>query len=191
MGMTLLKWLSLALAGYAVLVAVLYLLQRQFMYQPPPVARMSPAAAEFPAAEEVALATSDGETVVAWHVPPRPGRPVVIFFHGNGEVLAWRVARFEQLVADGMGLVALSYRGYFGSTGWPSEQGLLRDAAAAYAFAVARYAADRIVLWGRSAPGRRSRWRSSGRSASSFSKRPLPRPSISRRRPFPSCRCRC
>jgi fermentation-respiration switch protein FrsA (DUF1100 family) len=148
MGMTLLKWLSLAVAGYAVLVAVLYLMQRQFMYQPPPVARISPAAAGFPAAEEIALATSDGETVIAWHVPPRPGRPVVVFFHGNGEVLAWRVARFERLVADDLGLVALSYRGYFGSTGRPSEQGLLRDAAAAYAFAAERYPADRIVLWG-------------------------------------------
>jgi uncharacterized protein len=45
-------------------------------------------------------------------------------------------------------LVALSYRGYAGSSGQPSEQGLLRDAAAAYAFAAARYDANRIVVWG-------------------------------------------
>jgi fermentation-respiration switch protein FrsA (DUF1100 family) len=63
-------------------------------------------------------------------------------------VLPWRVARFEQLIADGAGLVALSYRGYFGSTGRPSEQGFLRDAAAAYAFAATRYPVDRIALWG-------------------------------------------
>ena len=30
----------------------------------------------------------------------------------------------------------------------PSEQGLLQDAAAAYAFTTARYSADRIVVWG-------------------------------------------
>jgi fermentation-respiration switch protein FrsA (DUF1100 family) len=146
--MTLLKWLSFALAGYAVLVTVLYLAQREFLYRPPQATRVPPAAAGFPAAEEVVLATSDDEKVIAWHVPPRPGRSVVVFLHGNGEVLAWRVARFEQLIADGTGLVALSYRGYFGSTGRPSEQGLLRDAAAAYAFATARYAVERIVLWG-------------------------------------------
>ena len=86
--MTLLKWLSLALAGYAVLVTMLYLMQRQFLYQPPRATRVSPASAEFPAAEEVILATSDDEKVIAWHVPPRPGRSVVVFFHGNGEVLA-------------------------------------------------------------------------------------------------------
>jgi fermentation-respiration switch protein FrsA (DUF1100 family) len=44
--------------------------------------------------------------------------------------------------------VALSYRGYAGSSGGPSEHGLLSDAAAAYAFTAARYGADRIVLWG-------------------------------------------
>ena len=42
----------------------------------------------------------------------------------------------------------MSYRGYAGSRGQPSEQGLLRDAAAAYAFTTARYSADKIVAWG-------------------------------------------
>ena len=54
------------------------------------------------------------------------------------------------LTADGTGLVALSYRGYGGSTGSPTETGLLADAAAAYAFAAARYPPERIVLWGES-----------------------------------------
>jgi fermentation-respiration switch protein FrsA (DUF1100 family) len=52
------------------------------------------------------------------------------------------------MTSDGAGLVALSYRGYAGSSGHPSERGILQDAAAAYAFATARYAPDRIVLWG-------------------------------------------
>jgi fermentation-respiration switch protein FrsA (DUF1100 family) len=47
-------------------------------------------------------------------------------------------------------LVALSYRGYGGSTGTPTEAGLIEDARAAYAFAAARYPAQRVVLWGES-----------------------------------------
>src|SRR5204863_2605864 len=39
---------------------------------------------------------------------------------------------------------------YGGSTGSPTETGLMADAAAAYAFAIARYPAERIVLWGES-----------------------------------------
>jgi len=145
--MALTKWLLFALAGYGLFCAVLYVVQRQFLYHPNP-ARISPAAAGFAAAEEVVLATSDGERLVAWHVAPRPGKAVVIFFHGNADSLVQRVARFAQLTADGTGLVALSYRGYGGSTGRPSEPGLHRDAAAAYAFAAARYPAERIVVWG-------------------------------------------
>jgi len=52
------------------------------------------------------------------------------------------------MTSDGTGLVALSYRGYAGSSGRPSESGLLLDADAAYAFAPARYSADRMVVWG-------------------------------------------
>ena len=52
------------------------------------------------------------------------------------------------MISDGTGLVAVSYRGYAGSSGQPSERGLLLDAAAAYAFTAARYSADRIVVWG-------------------------------------------
>ena len=96
----------------------------------------------FPEAEEHVLTTADGEKVIVWHVPAKPGRPVILFFHGNGDFLAGRVSRFRNLVSDGTGLVALSFRGYAGSTGSPSEEGLLKDAAAAYAFAAERYEAQ-------------------------------------------------
>jgi uncharacterized protein len=112
------------------------------------VGRMTPAAAGFPQAEEHVLTTSDGEKVIVWHVPAKPGRPVVLYFHGNGDFLAGFFGRFRDIIADGVGVVALSYRGYFGSSGWPSEQGLLQDAAASYVFTTERYSADRIVVWG-------------------------------------------
>jgi len=88
--------------------------------------------------------------VIVWHLPPRGEKPVVLYFHGNGGALRNRVDRFRALIADGNGLVALSYRGYGGSTGSPTEAGLIADAEAAYAFAAARYPVERIVLWGES-----------------------------------------
>jgi fermentation-respiration switch protein FrsA (DUF1100 family) len=103
-----------------------------------------------PQAEEITLDTADGERVIVWHIPPRGEQPVVLYLHGNGASLRWRVDRFRALTADGTGLVALSYRGYGGSSGSPTEEGMIRDADAAYAFAVARYAPARIVLWGES-----------------------------------------
>jgi fermentation-respiration switch protein FrsA (DUF1100 family) len=94
------------------------------------------------------LTTPDGERVIVWHVPAKPGHPVILYFHGNGDFLAGFFGRFRDLIADGTGIVALSYRGYAGSSGRPSERGLLQDAAAAYAFTTARYSADKIVTWG-------------------------------------------
>ena len=94
------------------------------------------------------LTTADGEKVIVWHMPAKPGHPVILYFHGNGDFLAGFFVRFRDMIADGTGVVALSYRGYFGSSGSPSEQGLLQDAAAAYAFTTARYSPDRIVVWG-------------------------------------------
>jgi fermentation-respiration switch protein FrsA (DUF1100 family) len=147
--MNALKWLVLAAAGgYLGALAVLFFAQRAFVFPIPQTVRTAPEAAGLPEAEEHILTTADGEKVIVWHVPARPGRAVIIYFPGNGDYLAGNVGRFRALTSDGTGLVALSYRGYAGSSGRPSEQGLLRDAAAAYRFTAARYGADRIVVWG-------------------------------------------
>jgi uncharacterized protein len=74
--------------------------------------------------------------------------PMVIYFHGNAEIVASQAERHRELTANGNGLVALSYRGYMGSTGSPTEDGLLRDAEAAYRFARSRHPSNPIVLWG-------------------------------------------
>src|SRR3954471_1128457 len=141
--------LIIGLAGYVGLVALMYFAQRALMYFPDRT-RTTPAAAGFPEAEEVVLDTADGERVIIWHVAAHGDRPVVLYFQGNGGALQHRVDRFRSLTADGQGLIALSYRGYGGSTGSPSETGILADAAAAYAFATSRYAADKLILWGES-----------------------------------------
>jgi uncharacterized protein len=147
--MTVLKWLVILLAGgYLGALAVLFFAQRAFIFPIPQTQRTLPEAAGFPEAEEHVLPTSDGEKVIVWHVPAKPGHAVVIYFPGNGDFLAGLAGRFRDITLDGTGLVALSYRGYAGSSGQPSEQGLLRDAAAAYAFTTMRYAAERIVVWG-------------------------------------------
>jgi fermentation-respiration switch protein FrsA (DUF1100 family) len=146
--MVYLKWtFIIAAVGYLAVGAIMYFAQRALMYFPEAV-RTAPAAAGLPQAEEVVL-DSGAEKIIAWHMPPRGNKPVVLYFHGNGGALEHRVARFRKIVADGTGLVALSYRGYGGSTGQPTEAGLIEDAHAAYAFAATRYP-GRIVAWGES-----------------------------------------
>jgi fermentation-respiration switch protein FrsA (DUF1100 family) len=147
--MIVLKWIIIVVAGgYLCALVVLLFAQRSIIFPIPQTMRTTPEAAGFPQAEEHILPTADGEKVIVWHVPAKPGHPVVLYFHGNGDYLAGFFGRFRDMTSDGTGIVALSYRGYAGSSGQPSERGLLRDAAAAYAFTAARYSADRIVVWG-------------------------------------------
>jgi fermentation-respiration switch protein FrsA (DUF1100 family) len=134
---------------YLALLAVMYFAQRSLMYFPETL-RTAPAQAGLPEAEEVVLDTADGERVIVWHIAPRGDQPVVLYFHGNGGALRYRVDRYRALTQDGTGLVLLSYRGYAGSSGKPSEDGLIEDARAAYAFATQRHPAARVVIWGES-----------------------------------------
>ncbi len=138
-----------ALVSYAGVCLALYSAQRTLVF-PPLGGHVAAAAAGFPEAQEVTLPTSDGERLIAWYVAPRPGKPLFVYFHGNGDTLSWRVDRDRKLVADGAGLLAVSYRGYEGSTGSPSEAGLNLDADAAYDFATARVVPERVIAWGHS-----------------------------------------
>jgi len=146
---TLKSLLIVAVVGYVALAGAMYVFQRSLMYFPETV-RTAPAAAGFPEAEEIVLDTADGEKILAWYRAPQDGKPTILYFHGNGGSLRLRADRFRKLAADGNGVLAVSYRGYGGSTGEPSEAGLRQDAAAAYAFVAARQPPERIVLYGES-----------------------------------------
>lgn len=139
------------LCGYLAMLGLLYFGQRDLMYPRDP-APVSSAKADLPSVEETVVATADGERLIAWIVPPQAGKPVLLYFHGNAGNLSRpvRLARFRALTADGTGLFALSYRGYGGSSGSPSEAGLHEDARAAYAAAAARFGAERLVGYGES-----------------------------------------
>jgi fermentation-respiration switch protein FrsA (DUF1100 family) len=149
--MIIVKWIvMLTVGGYVAVVSLLYLAQRRFVFVPPESGHLAPADAGWPEAEEAVIDTMDGERVVVWQTPPRGDRPVVIYFHGNGEIVASRAPRHRQVAEDGTGVVALSYRGYMGSTGTPTEEGVLRDAEAAWQFATSRWPSSPVVLWGHS-----------------------------------------
>ena len=143
--------LTALLLVYVGVCALMFVLQRSLQYYPDP-SPMNPAAVGLPQVTVQTLATPDGERLVAWWVPPRDERaPVYLYLHGNGAHLHARAARFEHLVRDGAGLLALSWRGYGGSSGRPTEAGFRTDARTAYDTLRARgMAPERIVLYGES-----------------------------------------
>ena len=78
------------------------------------------------------LQTSDGENLVAWYAPAQPACPTLLFLHGNGGRIAAYEGRYQRIHDAGVGVLALSWRGYSGSSGKPSEAGFHKDARAAW-----------------------------------------------------------
>lgn len=95
------------------------------------------------------IATPDGEVLTGLHIPAAAGRPTILFFHGNADNIAHYGFLAEMLAAREYGLLAVSYRGYGGSTGSPTEAGLLKDGLAAYDWLAAEGGLP-IVLMGQS-----------------------------------------
>lgn len=82
--------------------------------------------------EDLSFTASDGVRLNAWWLPAPAGAPTVLYFHGNGGNLSGLSYTFHQFRQAGFGALAVDYRGYGRSEGYPSEQGLYKDARAAY-----------------------------------------------------------
>lgn len=137
-------------AGYLLLVLAGYLLQRRFIYYPTPQ-RVLPAQAGMTGVEERMLTMPDGVRVVAWYAKAKPGRPTLLYFHGNGGSVAGRGNRIRAYTAMGWGVYMMSYRGYGGSGGTPSEQANVSDARIAYgALLLEGVAPETLILYGES-----------------------------------------
>jgi hypothetical protein len=98
----------------------------------------SPAEAGFTDATEIALTAADGTAILLWYAAAAPGQPTVLHLQGKGGEIADRRKRWAFYRAAGVGTAFLSYRGYGGSAGSPSDAGLHQDADAALAWLLAQ-----------------------------------------------------
>jgi fermentation-respiration switch protein FrsA (DUF1100 family) len=141
---------ALVIGLYLVVTLSLFALQRKLIYPADPT-RHSPSEAGLDIVREVTLKTPDGEELVAWHAPAQPGRPTLLYFHGNGGTLLLRAERIRRFLGDGLGVFMPAYRGYSGSTGSPSEVALIADARLAYDHLIGQgLRPERIVVYGES-----------------------------------------
>ncbi|KAA5805318.1 alpha/beta hydrolase [Alkalicaulis satelles] len=121
--------LGIAAAGYLAVAALAWAFQAHLIYFPNPAAGEPPQGSPFTA---VQVDTEDGETLAAWRAAARPGCPTLLLLHGNAGHVPSSGWLYEQLNRAGAGVLALSWRGYAGSTGTPSEAGLYADAEAGF-----------------------------------------------------------
>ncbi|WEX75704.1 alpha/beta hydrolase [Sinorhizobium numidicum] len=133
----------MATFAYVSFVGLTYLSQRALLY-PGAIATLAPEHATW--GESVYIRTPDGETLHGLYSHGRPDKPSVLFFLGNADRVSNYAFFARALAARGIGLLAISYRGYPGSTGTPSEVGLLTDGIATFDWLSARSESEIVVL---------------------------------------------
>ena len=142
--------LGLLLAGIA-----LWLLQPRMIFFPMRTLVATPAAYGLDH-EDVRITTQDGVELHGWLVPAQTRRDrspsTLLFFHGNAGNISHRGDSLAIFAALGLDVLIIDYRGYGNSGGSPSEQGLYRDASAAWRWLreTAQRPAEDIVIFGRS-----------------------------------------
>ncbi|HEY7622822.1 MAG TPA: alpha/beta hydrolase [Solirubrobacteraceae bacterium] len=139
------------LGAAALLLALLWALQRRLIYLPFP-ADVPPVAAVLPGAREVVLRTDDGLRLGAWFLEPRDAAAAVLVAPGNAGNRSLRAPLAAALARRGVAVLLFDYRGYGGNRGRPTQAGLARDVRAARRFLLdeADFARERILYYGES-----------------------------------------
>jgi fermentation-respiration switch protein FrsA (DUF1100 family) len=130
---------------YLFLVITVYFFQRSLQYFP------SQKASKNSLFTEKKIITDDQVELLIWENIPKDYKKIIVYFHGNAGNLSDRSYRFESFINKGYGVVALSYRGYYGSNGKPSEAGFILDAQAVLKYLQnQKYSKNDLILFGES-----------------------------------------
>lgn len=142
---------AMLIAGFAV-----RWLQAWGTFPSPPAAAGRPGAVR-DAGGEALWIEADGARIEAWFLrSATPGAaPLVMYTHGNGELIDFWAEEFAPLRAAGMHVLLVEYPGYGRSRGRPSEGNITATLLAAYDLMARdpRVDATRIVGYGRSLGG--------------------------------------
>ena len=106
---TILFFLISGIFLYALLILVLFFMQRSLLYFP---SNERPDLSQYPAIglEEVTLKTEDGLELTAWFIRPDPTRDgrTFLLFHGNAGHIGHRVENVRRIMEAGYGFLFLA-----------------------------------------------------------------------------------
>jgi fermentation-respiration switch protein FrsA (DUF1100 family) len=153
------KYILWTLCLYLAYCGLLFLLQRHILFPRNQIAQPIQAGQPIAGIEKLWL-DMDGEKVEAWFIPAVDSpsanpRPVVIFGHGNGELIDFWPDALREFTGLGIGVMLVEYPGYGRSAGSPSEDSITQTFVTAYDQLTSREDVDpsRIIFLGRSLGG--------------------------------------
>ena len=149
---------AIAALIYVTMAVLAWRYQDRMAFPAPRSPLPNPETMGIPDGKRIALVTSDGVALQGWYLPPDPApesgskAPGLIWFYGNMETIEGIAPVLRRFRPAGTGLLVLDYRGYGSSAGEPTEEGVYRDAEAAwdYIAGLPQIDSTRIGVYGRS-----------------------------------------
>lgn len=100
---------------------------------------------------EVQFPAEDGTEIHGWYLPGEPGKPLVLFCHGNAGNISHRLDNLKLLHDLGLSTFIFDYRGYGKSQGTASEEGTYSDVRGALRYLKEQgWSTEQMIYFGRS-----------------------------------------
>ena len=144
--------------GYSAYLCFFFIMSRQIIFPRSHVGYPPGSTQNIPGIEKIWLNTASGK-VEAWFMPPdgqtSGPAPVVIFTHGNAELIDFAPGELKPFTQLGIGVLMVEYPGYGRSEGKPSQKSITDALLVAYDVLIKRKDVDpgKIILYGRSLGG--------------------------------------
>ena len=145
------KWLKIAVTVYLLGGMALYFLQDYILFHPVTLKRNK--TFNFPEPHnDISIALNDNDTInlVDFAATDTVLRGIVLYFHGNKRNISWYAKYIPYFTRHGYQVLMIDYPGYGKSTGKLTEEKLYDWALQVYKIAHKRFAADSIIIYGKS-----------------------------------------
>ena len=119
-------FIFLSLIFYLLILLFMYIFQRTFMYHPN-VKNTDSTTVQFKY-KEVYIESEKDIKLKSWHSYLNPNKKTILFFHGNAGELGARTYKLNKFNDLDLNFLIISWRGFSGNNGKPTEQGLYKDA---------------------------------------------------------------
>jgi len=149
------RWLLIAMLAFVIgVIMTPHKLERFFLYFPTQHLRYDPNAVGLDF-QDINPVTEDNVKLHGWFVPCEDSNKTVLILHGNGGNIGDRISYLKMFHDLGVNVLIIDYRGYGRSEGKPFEEGLYRDARAAYDWWAGkrRQSDGNLILFGESLGG--------------------------------------
>jgi len=137
------------IAGYAVLMMVVYLIQERFIFKPEKLKPDFVYKYDIPF-KELIIDVAPGVTINGLHFYAKEPLGLILYFHGNTRSIKGWAKYAKDFYRYHYDVVLVDYRGFGKSTGRKSEKEMLNDVQVVYDTLAVQYNEDHIIVYGRS-----------------------------------------